>query len=68
MTYWFTFNEIWADASSTHIEGTFPGSVKAHLAEAFQCGAQHDARPRQAVLAFHNGGFKGKIGVIQSLG
>ena len=29
--------------------------------------AQHDARPRQAVLAFHNGGFKGKIGVIQSL-
>lgn len=33
VTYWFTFNEIWADASNTYIEGTFPGGVKAHLAE-----------------------------------
>ncbi|MEI3352565.1 MAG: family 1 glycosylhydrolase [Collinsella sp.] len=34
VTYWFTFNEIWADTSNTSIEGTFPGGVKAHLAEA----------------------------------
>mgnify|MGYP002247113651 CR=1 FL=1 len=24
VTYWFTFNEIWADASNTYIEGTSP--------------------------------------------
>ena len=67
MTYWFTFNEIWADASNTYIEGTFPGGVKAHLAEAFQCEHNMMLAHAKAVLAFHNGGFKGKIGVIQSL-
>ena len=67
VTYWFTFNEIWADASNTYIEGTFPGGVKAHLAEAFQCEHNMMLAHAKAVLAFHNGGFKGKIGVIQSL-
>ena len=67
VTYWFTFNEIWADASNTYIEGTFPGGVKAHLAEAFQCEHNMMLAHAKAVLTFHNGGFKGKIGVIQSL-
>ncbi|MBS1326300.1 MAG: family 1 glycosylhydrolase, partial [Clostridium sp.] len=61
VTYWFTFNEIWADASNTYIEGTFPGGVKAHLAEAFQCEHNIMLAHAKAVLAFHNGGFKGKI-------
>ncbi|MFR3429533.1 MAG: family 1 glycosylhydrolase [Holdemanella porci] len=24
VTYWFTFNEVWAVATNQHIEGTFP--------------------------------------------
>ena len=67
VTYWFTFNEIWADASNTYIEGTFPGGVKAHLTEAFQCEHNMMLAHAKAVLAFHNGGFKGKIGVIVNL-
>ena len=27
VTYWFTFNEIWAVATNTYIEGTFPNGV-----------------------------------------
>ena len=67
VTYWTTFNEIWADATNHYIEGTFPGGEKAQLHKCFQCEHNMMLAHAKAVLAFHNGGFKGKIGVIQSL-
>ena len=67
VTYWFTFNEIWADATNTFIEGTFPGGEKANLAKCFQCEHNMMLAHARAVLAFKHGGFSGKIGVIQSL-
>ena len=68
VTYWFTFNEIWADATNTYIEGHFPPAVeKANLAKCFQCEHNMMLAHARAVLAFKRGGFSGKIGVIQSL-
>lgn len=36
VTYWFTFNEIWAVATNKYIEGTFPYGVKYDIAGAVQ--------------------------------
>ena len=35
VTYWFTFNEIWAVATNTYIEGTFPNGEKYNMTKAF---------------------------------
>ena len=67
MTYWFTFNEIWADASNTYIEGTFPRRRQGASGRGLPVRAQHDARPRQGRTGLPQRRFKGKIGVIQSL-
>lgn len=67
VTYWTTFNEIWADATNHYIEGTFPGGEKAQLHKCFQCEHNMMLAHARAVLAFKEGGYPGKIGVIQSL-
>lgn len=67
VTYWTTFNEIWADATNHYIEGTFPGGEKAQLHKCFQCVHNMMLAHARAVLAFKEGGYPGKIGVIQSL-
>lgn len=67
VTYWATFNEIWADATNHYIEGTFPGGEKAQLHKCFQCEHNMMLAHARAVLAFKEGGYPGKIGVIQSL-
>lgn len=65
---WFTFNEIWAVASNTYIEGTFPpGDTKGRLDLALQCNHNMMLAHARAVLAFHEGDFPGKIGVVHTL-
>lgn len=65
---WFTFNEIWAVASNTYIEGTFPpGGTKGRLDLALQCAHNMMVAHARAVLAFHEGGYQGKIGIVQTL-
>ena len=66
VTYWFTFNEIWADAPTPTLRAPSPVASR-RIWPRLPVRAQHDARPRQGRAGFHNGGFKGKIGVIQSL-
>lgn len=64
---WFTFNEIWAVASNTFIEGTFPpGGITGALDKALQCNHNMMLAHARAVLAFHEGGHRGKIGVVHT--
>ncbi len=65
---WITFNEIWAVASNTFIEGTFPpGGITCALDKAFQCNHNMMLAHARAVNAFHEMGHEGKIGVVQTL-
>lgn len=64
---WFTFNEIWAVASNTFIEGTFPpGNITGSLHQALQCNHNMMLAHARAVNAFHEGGYEGKIGVVHT--
>ena len=64
---WFTFNEIWAVASNTFIEGTFPpGGITCALDKALQCNHNMMLAHARAVNAFHEGGYEGKIGVVHT--
>ncbi len=67
VTYWFTFNEIWAVATNTYIEGTFPGGEQANLTKAFQCMHNMMLAHAKAVIAYKEAGYAGKIGIVQSL-
>lgn len=65
---WITFNEIWAVSSNTFIEGTFPpGGITGDLAKALQCNHNMMLAHARAVVAFHEGGYPGKIGVVHTL-
>lgn len=65
---WFTFNEIWAVSSNTYIEGTFPpGTTTGRLDLALQCNHNMMVAHARTVLAFHEGGHPGKIGVVHTL-
>ena len=65
---WFTFNEIWAVSSNTYIEGTFPpGTITGALDKALQCNHNMMLAHARAVLAFREGGYAGKIGVVHTL-
>ena len=65
---WFTFNEIWAVASNTFIEGTFPpGGITGRIDQALQCSHNMMLAHARAVWAFHAGGYPGKIGVVHTL-
>lgn len=65
---WFTFNEIWAVSSNTFIEGTFPpGGIVGKLDQALQLNHNMMLAHARAVLAFHEGGYPGKIGVVHTL-
>ena len=65
---WFTFNEIWAVASNTYIEGTFPpGGITGRLDQALQCNHNMMLAHARAVLAFEEAGHPGKIGVVHTL-
>jgi 6-phospho-beta-galactosidase len=67
VTYWFTFNEIWAIATNQYIEGTFPNGVQCRLDLAFQCMHNMMVAHAKAVVAYKEAGYAGKIGVVQSL-
>ena len=43
VTYWFTFNEIWAVCTNQYIEGTFPNGEKYNMTKAFQ--SMHSTAP-----------------------
>jgi len=64
---WFTFNEIWAVATNTYVEGTFPGGEKYNLAKAFQLMHNMMVAHARAVIAYKEAGYQGKIGIVQSL-
>lgn len=67
VTYWFTFNEIWAVATNQYIEGTFPNGEQYNMAKAFQAMHNMMLAHAKAVLVFKEGRYPGKIGVVQSL-
>lgn len=67
VTYWFTFNEIWAVATNTYIEGTFPNGEKFNMTKAFQIMHNMMVAHAKAVIEFKERKYPGKIGVVQSL-
>ena len=67
VTYWFTFNEIWAVATNTYIEGTFPNGKKYNMTKAFQMMHNMMVAHALAVLEYKKARYNGKIGVVQSL-
>lgn len=67
VTYWFTFNEIWAVATNQYIEGTFPNGTQYDMAKAFQAMHNMMLAHSKAVLAYKEANYNGKIGVVQSL-
>lgn len=67
VTYWFTFNEIWAVATNQYIEGTFPNGEKYNITKAFQLMHNMMLAHAKAVLVFKKENYQGKIGVVQSL-
>ena len=65
---WFTFNEIWAVAANTYIEGTFPpGTTTGRIDLALQCSHNMMLAHARAALVFRAGGFPGKIGIVHAL-
>jgi 6-phospho-beta-galactosidase len=67
VTYWFTFNEVWPVATNQYIEGTFPPGIKYDIPKAISSMHYMMLAHAKAVLAFKEGGYPGKIGVIHSL-
>ena len=67
VTYWFTFNEIWAVATNTYIEGTFPNGVQYDMASAIQLMHNMMVAHAKAVIAYKEAGYEGKIGIVHSL-
>ncbi len=67
VTYWFTFNEIWAVATNQYIEGTFPYGEKYNVTKAFQAMHNMMLAHAKAVILYKEKGYNGKIGVVQSL-
>ena len=63
--YWFTFNEIWAVATNTYIEGTFPNGEKYNMTKAFQIMHNMMLAHAKAVVAYKEAGYKGQIGCVQ---
>ena len=55
--YWFTFNEIWAVATNTYIEGTFPNGEKYNMTKAFQIMHNMMLAHAKAVVAYKNSHF-----------
>lgn len=52
VTYWFTFNEIWAVCTNQYIEGTFPNGEKYNMTKAFQSMHYMMLAHSKAVLAY----------------
>ena len=67
VTYWFTFNEIWAVATNIYIEGTFPNGVQYDMASAIQLMHNMMVAHAKAVIAYKEAGYEGKIGIVHSL-
>lgn len=66
--HWISFNEIWAVATNTYIEGNFPpGGITGALDKALQLNHNMMVAHARAVLAFHEAGHAGKIGVVHTL-
>ena len=68
VTYWFTFNEIWAVATNTYIEGTFPNGEKYNMTKAFQIMHNMMVAHALAVLEYKKAGYNGKIGSVSMIG
>ena len=67
VTYWFTFNEIWAVATNQYIEGVWPRGHQARLDLAFQCEHNMMVAHARAVNLYKEMGYGGKIGIVHSL-
>ena len=65
--YWFTFNEIWPIYSGQYITGTFPPGEKYDVIKAVESMHGMMTAHARAVLAYKEGGYEGKIGIIHSL-
>ena len=65
--HWFTFNEIPATAEGSFIVGNWPHGEKYRLDKAFQLMHNMMVAHAKAVVAFHEGGFEGEIGIVQNL-
>ena len=60
VTYWFTFNEIWAVATNIYIEGTFPNGVQYDMASAIQLMHNMMVAHAKAVIAYKEAGYEGR--------
>lgn len=67
VTYWFTFNEMWAVATNQYIEGTFPNGEKYNVTKTFQAMHNMMLAHALAVISFKKCKYAGKIGIVHSL-
>ncbi len=67
VTYWFTFNEIWPISVNQYIVGSFPPGIRYNIPQCVESMHNMMVAHAKAVLAFKEGGYPGKIGIIHSL-
>ncbi|MDO4943214.1 MAG: 6-phospho-beta-galactosidase [Lachnospiraceae bacterium] len=65
--YWFTFNEIWPVSENQYTTGTFPPGEKYNLTKTIESLHAMITAHAKAVIAFKEGGYPGRIGIIHSL-
>ena len=65
--WWEHVTEIWAVATNTYIEGTFPNGVQYDMASAIQLMHNMMVAHAKAVIAYKEVGYEGKIGIVHSL-
>lgn len=64
--HWFTFNEISATAEGSYIVGNWPYGEKYRLDKAFQLMHNMMVAHARALLAFHEMGCAGEIGIVHN--
>ena len=67
VSYWFTFNEVWPISVNQYICGTFPPGIRYDIDQCVRSMHNMMVAHANVVIAFHEGNYPGKIGVIHSL-
>ena len=67
VTYWFTFNEIEPVSINQYVVGNFPPGIRFDIPKYVKSMHNMMVAHARAVLAFAEGGYEGKLGIIHAL-
>ena len=67
VTHWITINETWSVVSCQYIVGNFPGGIQGDIVKAVQSMHKMMVAHSKAVIAYKEGGYDGKIGIVHIL-